>query len=63
MTQFVSREALEYYDKCLKKYLNAKIELTINKSTHCPNCGALITDSKCEYCGTDFEKSAIWGLN
>ena len=24
---------------------------------NCPNCGAPITGSKCEYCGTIFEKS------
>ena len=27
----------------------------------CPNCGAPITGSKCEYCRTDFEKSKLWG--
>lgn len=25
--------------------------------TNCPNCGAVITGSKCEYCGTVFDKS------
>lgn len=61
MNNFLTFESLKYYDKCLKQYLNMKIDLSKNKSTHCPNCGALITDSKCKYCGTDFETSAIWG--
>ena len=26
---------------------------------NCPNCGALITSSKCEYCGTDFEQKMM----
>ena len=60
--RYISLENLEYYTKCLKQYINMKIELGVNKSTHCPNCGALITSSKCEYCGTDFEASAMWGM-
>jgi hypothetical protein len=54
---------LKYYDQRIKKYINMKMELSINKSTHCPNCGAVITSSKCGYCGTDFEQSAMWGMN
>jgi len=23
--------------------------------TNCPNCGAIITGNKCEYCGTKFQ--------
>ena len=57
----ITFENLKYYDKCLKEYLNMKIELSTKKSTHCPNCGAVITGGKCEYCGTDFEQSMIWG--
>ena len=63
MNKYISLEALKYYDKLLKEYINMKIELNINKSTHCPNCGALITSSKCEYFGTDFEQTAIWGIS
>ena len=33
-------EALEYYDKRLKEYINMKINLAVNKETNCPNCGA-----------------------
>lgn len=57
----MSLDNLKHYDKCMKQYINMKIELQTKKSTHCPNCAALITGSKCEYCGTDFEASAIWG--
>lgn len=60
MRKLVDIEALRYYDECVKKYINMKIDLKINKSTNCPNCGAPITDTKCEYCGTDFERSVIW---
>lgn len=62
MTKYIDLKGLEYYTECLKQYINMKIELSVNKSTHCPNCGALITSSKCDYCGTDFEQSAIWGM-
>lgn len=24
------------------------------KPTNCPNCGAVLKNGKCEYCGTDF---------
>ncbi len=63
MTKYIDLKGLEHYTECLKQYINMKIELSVNKSTHCPNCGALITSSKCEYCGTDFEQSAIWGMS
>lgn len=26
--------------------------------TNCPNCGAIVTGSICEYCGTRFERKA-----
>ena len=45
----------------MKQYIKMQIELQVKKETHCPNCGALITSSKCDYCGTDFEQSALWG--
>ena len=63
MPKYIDLKGLEHYTKCLKQYISMKIELTVNKSTHCPNCGALITCSKCEYCGTDFEASAMWGTS
>ena len=37
-------------------------EPNTNKTTNCPNCGAPITGSRCEYCGTDFGASAMWGM-
>ena len=58
----------ERINKCINieadTIMNAKLyadKSTQSKSTHCPNCNALITSSKCLYCGTDFEQSAIWG--
>ena len=59
--KYISLEGLKHYDRCVKEYINLKVNLANNISTHCPNCNALITSSKCEYCGTDFEASAIWG--
>lgn len=53
--KFVNLEILKYYDKLIKDYINVKVELTCNKRTNCPNCGAPIEGMKCEYCGTDFE--------
>lgn len=61
--KYIDFKGLEHYTSCLKQYINMKIELMVNKSTHCPNCGALITSSKYEYCGTDFEASAMWGTS
>lgn len=58
---FIDLKGLEYFAKCMKEYVNMQIELKVNKSTNCPNCGAPITSSKCEYCGTDFEQSMLWG--
>lgn len=59
--KYVSLENLEYFTKLMKQYVKMQIDLQIKKETHCPNCGALITSSKCDYCGTDFEQSALWG--
>ena len=30
--------------------------------TNCPNCGAPITGSKCDYCGTVFQKNSSPGI-
>ena len=54
MTKCVTLEGLEYYHKRLMKTIDAKIDLGIKGKTNCPNCGAVITSTKCEYCGTDF---------
>lgn len=62
--KYVTSDSLIKYEQCLNEYeyINMKTELAINKSTNCPSCGAPITSSKCEYCGTDFEASAMWGM-
>ena len=57
----LSRELLELYDKKIKEHMDSKENLINSISTHCPNCGAPITGSKCPYCDTDFEASAMWG--
>ena len=57
--KFIDSKALEVYTKCMKEYINMKIELSTKHSTNCPNCGAPITSSKCEYCGTDFEQKMM----
>lgn len=62
MATYIDLKGLEYYTQKIKECINLKVELATNKSTHCPNCGALITSSKCEYCGTDFEASMMWGM-
>ena len=59
--KYIDINALEHYTKCMKKYINMKIDLKTKHSTTCPNCGAPITSSKCEYCRTDFEQSMLWG--
>lgn len=52
--KLVDMNALEYFAKQMKEYTDVKIELALNKQTNCPNCGAVITGVKCEYCGTNF---------
>lgn len=34
----------------------------MSKTLNCPNCGAVITGSKCEYCGTVFETKNLINL-
>ena len=55
MTKYIDLKGLEYFADRMKEYINIKIDLMQNKQTNCPNCGAVITGVKCEYCGTDFE--------
>lgn len=52
--KIIDEDALRYYTKLMKEYIDIKIDLTQNKQTNCPNCGAVITGLKCEYCGTNF---------
>ena len=54
--RFVDIDALEYFAKRMKEYTDVKIRLTLDRQTNCPNCGAVITDVRCEYCGTNFGK-------
>lgn len=34
----------------------------MNWVTNCPNCGAIITSTKCEYCGTIFDRNGNTGV-
>lgn len=55
MNKYLDIKGLEYFAKRMKEYVDVKVDLAQNKRTNCPNCGAVITGMKCEYCGTDFE--------
>lgn len=49
----------------IHKYINTKphsYNSYTKKSTKCPNCGAPITSSKCDYCGTDFKQAMLYGM-
>lgn len=52
--KIIDEDALRYYTKLMKEYIDIKIDLVQHKQTNCPNCGAVITGLKCEYCGTNF---------
>ena len=54
--------SLSPYDTLSELACYIKTNSDANKTTNCPNCGAPITSSKCDYCGTDFEASAMWGM-
>lgn len=55
MIKYIDLNGLKYFAERMKEYIDVKTELTYNKRTNCPNCGAVITGMKCEYCGTNFE--------
>lgn len=61
MTKYIDLKGLQYFANRMKEYIDIKVELTQNKQTNCPNCGAIITGMKCEYCGTDFGAIAKFG--
>lgn len=52
--KYIDLKGLEIYHERLITMIDKKIELSKFAFTNCPNCGAIITSSKCEYCGTDF---------
>ena len=50
----VTFEVLKYfYDKMID-YIDKRIELEHKGRTNCPNCGAVIENKVCPYCGTNF---------
>ena len=60
---YLDYENIKAYDTFLELSNWTKTHSDTNKTTNCPNCGAPITSSKCDYCGTDFEASAMWGMS
>lgn len=54
--KYIDLTALECYHKKLMEHINL---LVINKAfeySTCPNCAAIITSDKCDFCGTLFRK-------
>ena len=47
--KYLDLVSLLKYDELVKQHMNKEY-----KFTNCPNCGAVITSEKCEYCGTHF---------
>ena len=54
--EFLTLSNLITYHNCLIHYIDKRIELAYEGKTNCPNCGAIITDKICKYCGTNFVK-------
>ena len=53
---FMSLDNLKHYHNYLIEYIDKRIDLAEKGQTNCPNCGAIITDKICPYCGTNFIK-------
>ena len=43
----------------IQNAINYLEKMNLKPKLNCPNCGAPITGSKCEYCGTDFEQKMM----
>ena len=56
MTKFMTLNNLTFYHNLLVEYIDKRIDLAMNGSTNCPNCGAIIKDKTCSYCGTNLIK-------
>jgi uncharacterized OB-fold protein len=56
VTEYLDKEGLRFYHKLLIQYIDKRIDLAQKGSTNCPNCGAIITDKTCSYCGTNLIK-------
>ena len=50
----VTFEVLKHFTDKLIDYIDKRIELEYKGHTNCPNCGAVIKDKVCSYCGTNF---------
>lgn len=56
MKKYISLDNLQLYDQAVKRYVNKSFERYKTKYVNCPNCGAPINGTICEYCGTDFNR-------
>ena len=54
--KYISLDNLKLYHEKLMECIDSKLELHDYGVTNCPNCGAIIRSSECEYCGTNFMK-------
>lgn len=52
----ISLDNFRQYHNLLMQYIDKRIDLSQNGTTNCPNCGAVITDKQCSYCGTNLIK-------
>lgn len=52
--KFIDYEGLKMYHKTLMNYIDTLVINRAFEHTNCPNCGAVITEDKCEFCGTVF---------
>lgn len=52
----VTLDNLAYYHSLLVEYIDKRIDLAENGLTNCPNCGAVIHNKECPYCGTHLIK-------
>lgn len=54
--KYVDLNGLKYYHNRLIEYIDKRIDLAQKGFINCPNCGAVISDKVCPYCGTNFIK-------
>ena len=50
--KLITLDGLKYYHNKMIDYMHKQIELNTKGITNCPNCGAVMIDEICSYCGT-----------
>lgn len=53
---YLNLPGLRCYHDQLMKHINALVVNRAFEYTNCPNCGAIITEDECKFCGTIFKK-------